>query len=168
MEYTPQHVANFMLDKAENDEIPITPLKLVKLVYIAFGWHIALTGKALFDEPIQAWKHGPVIPSIYHEFKHYKNSPISSRSETIDLDTWEAIIPRIPRDDKTANLILSKVWAAYKRFTAWSLREKTHENDGPWSKVYKSGVSGITIKNDDISAHYKKRIAEYINAAKNK
>lgn len=50
-------------------------LKLIKLVYLAYGWSIALDYR-LFDEPIVAWKHGPVIRSLYHEFKHFGAAPI--------------------------------------------------------------------------------------------
>lgn len=46
--YTPQHVANFFLDRAEEEGFPLTQLKLMKLVYIAYGWHLAITGEALF------------------------------------------------------------------------------------------------------------------------
>lgn len=168
MTYTPQHVANFMLEKGEVDGIPITPLKLVKLVYIALGWHIALTGKLLFEEPVEAWKHGPVVPSVYHEFKHFKSGPISEKSSNFDLDSFEFTTPKIPSGDETTNLILSKVWAAYKRFSAWDLRNKTHESGGPWSKVYKPNKPNVVMENDDIQAHYKQRIAEYIDAAKDK
>lgn len=168
MEYTPQHVANFMLERGEADGIPITPLKLVKLVYIASGWQLALIGEPLFEESIEAWKHGPVVPSIYHEFKHFKSSPITEKSSDFDLDSLEFTTPRIPSNDGTTNLILSKVWAAYKRFSAWDLRNKTHESGGPWSKVYKPNEPNITLNSGDIQEHYKQRIAEYIDAAKDK
>lgn len=163
--YTPQQVANYFLDRAEEDSMSMTQLKLIKLVYIAYGWYLALTGEKLFAEPIEAWKHGPVIPSLYHEFKHFKSSPIVGRSEDVDLDDWEVIIPRIPDDDRTADMILSKVWAAYRRFRAWDLRNKTHEDGGPWHKVYQDDVNGIALRDEDIKEHYAKRIAQYLEAS---
>ena len=166
MNYTPQHIANYFLDKAEAESIPMTPLKLIKLVYIAYGWHIALTNKSLFSEEIQAWQHGPVITSLYHEFKHFEKSPITCRSEDIDFDTWEKIIPRINTEDDATNFTLDKVWKSYRRFRAWDLRNKTHEKGSPWDLVYKKGKKGISLKDDDIKSHYRKRISEYLHVAK--
>ena len=78
--YSPSHVANFFFERGERDGIPITPLKLNKLVYIAYGWVAGAIGQRLFDEEIEAWQHGPVIRSLYDEFKHFKNRPITERS----------------------------------------------------------------------------------------
>lgn len=160
--YSPQQVANFFLDKSDGEGLPMTQLKLMKLVYIAYGWVLALTDKRLFDEPIEAWQHGPVIESLYHEFKHFRKAPISGRSEDVDYDTWEVVEPRIPDDDTDTNKILNKVWAAYRHFRAWDLRNKTHENDGPWARVYVNGMQGIVLKDDDIREHYVDRISKYL------
>lgn len=104
---TPQHVANFFLDKAEEEGIRITQLKLMKLIYLAYGWYKAITHKKLFEEPIQAWRHGPVIESIYHEFKHFKKNVIDINSIIFDLETGNTIIPRI--DDFETRRILDDV-----------------------------------------------------------
>lgn len=168
MTYTPQHIANYFLERAEQDGIPISPLKLIKIVYIAYGWYNAITKKRLFDEPIEAWKHGPVIESLYHEFKHFKNQPIDEWSENFDFETQEVSVPKIPNADKDVNLILSKVWAAYSRFDAWVLRDKTHEDGSPWHKVYKPRIHGIELEDKDIASHYLKKINEYVNAAQEK
>ena len=146
----------------------MTPLKLLKLVYIAYGWNLALKGEKLFPEPIQAWRHGPVVKSLYDEFKHYRKEPITARSTNIDFDTWETTVPRIPADDYDTNLILSKVWAGYRRFPAWDLREMTHEADGPWHRVYKEGTQNVLLQDEDVKEHYTKRIAAYLDASKQK
>jgi uncharacterized phage-associated protein len=39
----------------------LTHLKLQKLVYYAQGFHLGLFDKPLFEEPIEAWAHGPVV-----------------------------------------------------------------------------------------------------------
>jgi len=167
MTYKPQHVANFFLDKADEDGIAVTQLKLIKLVYIAYAWYLALTGKRLFSEPIEAWQHGPVVESIYHEFKHFKKSKIVGRSVEVDFDDWETFTPHVPDSDKETNLILGKVWASYRRFSAWDLRNKTHEAGGPWHKVYKRGEEGIVLNDDDIQAHYIKKITLYLDQTTN-
>lgn len=49
----------------------MSPKKLQKLCYYAQGWHLALYDEELFSEDFQAWIHGPVVPSLYHEYKDY-------------------------------------------------------------------------------------------------
>lgn len=165
MTYTPQHVANYFLDKAEDEGRPLTPLKLIKLVYIAYGWVLALVGTRLYDEDIEAWKHGPVIPSLYHEFKHFGGGHITDDAVWYDLDTGESVRPGIDKADKATRAILDKVWAAYKRFSGWALREKTHENGTPWDKTYDSAVRGKVINDSLIKTHFQGKIREILDAA---
>lgn len=154
MTYTPQHIANYFLKRADDEGRPMDQLKLIKLVYIAYGWALALTGKRLFSEEIQAWKHGPVIRSVYDEFKHYGSLPIHSRATEFDLDTFELTEPRVPEKDAETQLILGKVWAAYKRFSGWQLRQKTHEPDTPWSMTYDPRRRDQVISDELIRPHF--------------
>lgn len=163
--YTPQHIANYFLDRAEGEGRSLSPLKLIKLVYIAYGWVLALTNERLFDETIEAWQHGPVIPSVYHEFKHYRSDPICERAGTLDMETGSYQIPRVPKADTTTLLILEKVWAAYRGFSGWALRNKTHEKDTPWTAVY-DGTMDKAIPDALIAPHFHKKIREIVDAAR--
>jgi len=40
--------------------------KLQKLCYYSQAWHLAWTGKAIFDEDFEAWSNGPVCPELFH------------------------------------------------------------------------------------------------------
>ena len=160
MNYTPQHIANYFLERGRLEGVPISPLKLLKLVYIAYGWFIAITkGKRLFTETIEAWEHGPVVPTLYHEFKHYGRNPITEYSEEYDPEMENFTIPRVTDDDTL--VVLSKVWAAYKGFSAWALRQKTHEADGPWDRVHNPLVRNCALNDDDIREHYEQRLSTY-------
>lgn len=161
--YTVQHVANFFLTKGEEEQRPMTSLKLLKLVYIAYGWVLALTGKKLFDDEIQAWQHGPVVPALYHEFKHFRSDPISERAACFDLDSLEFTFPAIPESDKDTVLILDRVWEAYKGYSAWSLRNKTHAAGSPWHQVYNELERDTVIPDNVIADYFRHRIGEYLN-----
>lgn len=161
--YTPAHVANYFLDRAAAEGRPLTPLKLIKLVYIAYGWVLALLNRKLFGEHIEAWKHGPVIPSLYHEFKHFGKSVVTDRATTVDYLDMEQSEPRIEGDRETVD-ILDKVWAAYRRYSGWALREKTHAVGTPWEKTYIAGANAF-IEDDLIAPHYRAKIGEILNAA---
>lgn len=105
--FSPQAVANYLLDKARDDGELLTHMKLQKLVYIAHGWHLAVTGKPLLSDPVEAWQFGPVIRSLYHDLKHFGHEPISGRlRDSIPnpgTDTFEVACADFPDDRASEN-----------------------------------------------------------------
>ncbi|MBL8233482.1 MAG: DUF4065 domain-containing protein, partial [Bryobacterales bacterium] len=71
-------VANRFLALAARDKKPIDHLKLQKLIYFAHGWYLAFTGSPLLTEHVEAWQYGPVIPTVYHQFKRFGSATITS------------------------------------------------------------------------------------------
>src|SRR5208282_4587731 len=71
-QYPSMAVANWFIENLSR----VDPLKLQKLVYFAHGWHLALRDQPLIDELVEAWDYGPVVPSLYHQFKRYGNQSI--------------------------------------------------------------------------------------------
>ena len=63
-----------LVDEEAGDSI--SNLKLQKLLYYAQGAHLALRDEPLFGEPIEAWTHGPVVPSVYRQYKQHGGEPI--------------------------------------------------------------------------------------------
>lgn len=51
------------------DGRPLSVMELIKLTYISHGWHLEMYGGPLFHNRIEAWRHGPVIPDVYHAFQ---------------------------------------------------------------------------------------------------
>ena len=102
-------------------------MKLIKLVYIAHGWSLALLKRPLISETIQAWKYGPVIESLYHAFKNKGNSPISP-------DDFQSF-SKADIDEKTVTL-LAKVWEKYGGLTGIHLSTLTHQPGTPWYKIW--------------------------------
>lgn len=48
------------------ERIPnVDKLKLYKLCYFSQGWHLAWTGRPMFCEEFQAWRHGPVSRKLH-------------------------------------------------------------------------------------------------------
>jgi uncharacterized phage-associated protein len=86
MAYEAKAVANHFLDLAQDSRGTLSPMKIQKLVYFSHGWHLSINnGRALIDEAVQAWTYGPVIPSLYHEFKKYGNGPITSPALSMEI-----------------------------------------------------------------------------------
>ena len=153
--YNPISIANYFLSKYGVD-YDITPMKLVKLVYIAHGWHLGITDNALIDENPEAWKYGPVIPRIYHEFKKFGKSPIRINKSSKDTANQ---LP-LPEDKKE---FLDKIWAVYGKFTAIQLSEKTHQPGSPWYLVWHFSKSeerfgDLQIPDNLIRDYYKRKL----------
>src|SRR5688572_102804 len=55
-------VAAYILEKAG----PMTAMKLQKLVYYAQAWSLVWDEKPMFEDPIEAWASGPVVPTLYN------------------------------------------------------------------------------------------------------
>ena len=78
-------VANHFLELAKRDGQTIDPMKIQKLAYYAHGFFLALYDKPLLDDRVEAWKWGPVIPSLYHEFKQYGGGPIVGLATDVEF-----------------------------------------------------------------------------------
>lgn len=145
--YTAIDIANFFIDLANSDkEGYITNMKVNKLVYFAQGWSLVRYGRRLFEEPIEAWLHGPVIPSVYQAFKQYGKNNIDAVCGEYDPDTFSA-------DDLD---LLADVAIAYAKFDASELRRMTHEPQSPWDKVYVKDKNNV-ITDDSIVADLKSK-----------
>ena len=162
--YSASHIANFFLQKSHEENIDISQLKLLKLIYIAYGWMLATCNRELFAEKIEAWRHGPVVTSIYNEFKHNGKQPIAEMATEFDLEDGNFSTPQINSADHDARMILLLVWDIHKHFSAWDLRNKTHEQDTPWAQTYRPGCREI-IPPDLIKDHFRGKIIQYLKAA---
>ena len=128
-----------------NDKEPgdlISNLKIQKLVYYAQGIHLAATGKALFDDEIVAWMHGPVVEDLYYEYKRYGDGSIEP---TPGYD--------IPDFDKETKQLLDEVYRVLGQYSAWKLRAMTH-NEPPWINAYQKGA-GSVISYKDMAEYFK-------------
>ena len=152
--YSAKAIANYFLDKADGERTTLTPMKIIKLVYIAHGWHLALTDKPLIKENVEAWIYGPVIPELYHEFKKYGNTPIQEYAMEIMAPVVTSSPPDLPF---SIEQFLDRVWEVYKRFTAIELSQMTHQENTPWDRTIKtsSDKTDPRIPDDLIRDYYK-------------
>jgi uncharacterized phage-associated protein len=157
-------IANHFLDRGEAEDIDIDNLKLQKLVYIAHGWHLAITDGALFKDLVQAWPYGPVIPSVYHEFKWMGKKPINVRGFYYDpssdgtrvFSLEDVSSPETPL--KLTCEVLDGVWEKYKNESGVDLSARTHADGTPWAITVGSRppkeIRDLEIPNDLIRKHY--------------
>ncbi len=151
-------IANYFLKKSFEEGIEVSPMKLLKLVYIAHGWHLGLFDSELISEPTEAWKYGPVVPSVYHRFKSYGTDRITNiefPSATAKNEFNQLLA------DKDTTSFLDKIWEVYKPYSGGQLSDLTHQPDTPWHKTWNENGGNLTmgaiIPNETIKAHYKEK-----------
>ena len=172
MPYDTAAIANYFLKKGMMNGKDISPMKLQKLVYFAHGWHLGIYGEPLLNEPVEAWRYGPVIRSIYDEFKHFRNEPITELVETLVQDSdgmFKLAAIDLPENDQTISL-LDEVWKVYKKFTAVQLANLTHESGTPWDQTWnqdckKTWEKRIYIDNDLIEDYFTEKAQQASNAS---
>lgn len=149
MPYSAASIANAFLNRAfgARGQNSISPMKLQKLVYLAHGHTLAETGEPLLDEAFEAWKFGPVLPSLYHECKRFGGGTVRDFIHDYDLQT-EKYYPAPVPDDGTIVSIIDFVWKTYGNEDALSLSDWTHAKNGPWDQVTSGGQN--ILRNQDI------------------
>jgi uncharacterized phage-associated protein len=158
-EYTVEEVANYFIEKGIEENNPVNPMKLQKLLYFAYGWYLVyFEGKKLFNQTIQAWRYGPVVESIYHEVKSYGNYPITSPITSFLFGSTSVIgikwhTPKIKFKDKDDEEFLDTIWKVYSKFSALQLSTMTHADNTPWKKVaekYENTIPNNAVLEDSL------------------
>lgn len=67
MAYTAADVAEAILAKTG----AMSAMKLQKLLYYCQAWFLVWEDAPLFDDRIEAWANGPVLPSVYEKHRGY-------------------------------------------------------------------------------------------------
>ena len=121
------NVARYMLSKKV-----LTPKQVQKLLYYAYSLYLIKYNTSynsenmnrLFNDRIEAWKHGPVIREVYDYIKGiaYSNEPVRCISEVRLSDT------------RTENFI-DKILAVFGSYSGYELEKKTH-SELPWQLTY--------------------------------
>lgn len=148
--YDARQIANWFIRRAMSEGEHLSIMQLLKLIYIAHGWFLEITGGApLIKNKIEAWKHGPVVPDVYREFR---GQGIDSLQPAHGFDA--AI------DAYSAN-ILEYVYNNYGKVPAIQLSNMTHESGGPWDIASRRYGFFAPITNDLILAHYQEKRRQY-------
>lgn len=76
--HTALETAKYFLSLADEHGDELDQLKLQQLCYYAQGYNLAMRGKPLFSDPIEAWDTGPVVPALQRRSGRRDANPISA------------------------------------------------------------------------------------------
>jgi uncharacterized phage-associated protein len=147
MPFSALTIAKYLLAIPDEDSGElISSLKLQKLLYYAQGYYVALHGvsRPLFVDRIYAWKHGPVVKTVYNHYAGFKSGALPREKVPANLDS-------------DAQEFLNEIYRSYGRYSAWALREMTHR-ERPWLDHYEADVMDVEIPLAALHAHFKKNV----------
>lgn len=112
---TVQDVAAYILAK----DGPMSAMKLQKLCYFAYGYHLAWEDRQLFQERFEAWANGPVVYELYdlHRGRYQLGkTEIAGNPEALDAG-----------EKGSVDVVLEN----FRDYDAHQLSAMTHQ-PGPW------------------------------------
>ncbi len=148
MAYNVLDISRYVINYSNEKDYGISNLKLQKILYFIQAYFLT-NNKICFDEKIEAWDFGPVVPEAYHEFKQYGSGDIPTVESYLEFDPkdiWNTC--RIEFDDsnienRDKNMI-NEVVDKFRDYSATDLVTLTHRQS-PWIDAY------IPDKNNEIT-----------------
>ena len=129
-------VANYLVERWGRC-YPGTIHKLNRLVYLVQAEAIAATGESLFEDRIEAWQCGPVVPTVIHAFGERDDTVITEPIEHVEVKP-------------DAARLIDSVAEKYGSLSAFDLVSLVRRPDGAWARAYAPGrdaeITSDTIK----------------------
>ena len=112
---------------------------------------LGLYGRPLFDQEVEAWKYGPVVPDIYHGLKDYRRRPVDTVIPGVADGEW----------DIYEQNILDQVAEKMGDMSGEDLSHATHWPDSPWFDVRVEDGLGAVIPDELIEDHFARQAARH-------
>lgn len=133
-------IANEFISRAFAEGGKLTPMQIQKLVYLAHGWHLAITGEPLIEGTFEAWEWGPVNRPLYEALRQFGADPVDR------LIQWGEDSPTFDNSDigppakeiliDREGEIVDRTWKVYGKYEAFQLSALTHTHGTPWERIY--------------------------------
>ncbi|MBR5612558.1 MAG: DUF4065 domain-containing protein [Bacteroidaceae bacterium] len=117
-------------------------MKLQKMLYYQQGYHLALFDEPLFEEDLEAWMYGPVVPSVYEHYKINGSKGIQPEKSVIKLTNKE-------------EALFNEVYRIYGVYSATGLMNLSH-SEKPWNSVPTG--TGNVISKSTLKMFFKKKL----------
>lgn len=137
-------VSNNILKRAFEDETPMSPMRLQRVLYFVTCEYAQRTGKPLLDEDFEAWEYGPVIRSLH-------NKTNSLGGDSFQEYLMDANNKAFAVNEKTAQAFresLDLIWEATKGFSHVQLARVSTKPSTAWFEVTSNAGFGAKIPFD--------------------
>lgn len=127
-------VAKYIINYCYSKKLPISNLKLQKLLYFVQAQFLVKKDYPCFPEEIEAWDFGPVVPEIYRIYKKYGSSNLPK--------SQDFILESVSENDR---ILINSIIDKCALYSATQLVTITH-NQTPWLRAYQPYQSNIITK----------------------
>lgn len=148
-------VANELIKLSLANKRPLTPMQIIKLVYLCHGWMLGLYGRPLVQQTAEAWRYGPVFYDLYQALKGFGSNVVTD------------LIPDAPTEqfDEQERDLIRQVYNKYGRLSGIRLSNITHLDGSPWHKTWAHyGEQSAPISNDMIAEYFGRLASERLVA----
>ena len=144
--YSGIDIAAYVVKRCHELKSAVSNLKLQKLLYFIQAYFLMVDGKPCFEDKIEAWSFGPVVPSVYQVYKYYCAGSIPYFG---DEKIGNISYPDRQKIDAIINVFSGR--------SANELVEITHRQS-PWREAY------VPYQNNEITIQ---SIREYFDGIRN-
>ena len=150
--YDVMDISRYVINYCNENGYDVTNLRLQKLLYFIQANFLVSKGLnyPCFEEEIEAWSFGPVVPEVYHEYKTHGNSQIPLITHFLVIDRQNFLNSRFVNyrdpfeNDEDRNLV-NEIADECNTFSTSELVEITH-NQKPWKAVYVRNMNNTITK----------------------
>ena len=141
--YETEFIANYVVYYCLVNNMPISYLKLHKILWYLQIDYLVVRGTPLFEDCFEAWDCGPIIPRIWKKYKIYGGGdiPFLFRENSRDLKLTSYIVEK---DKKEINDVIDQIM----NLTPATLMDMVWEHE-PFKNNY-SKYEYRTIPNEEI------------------
>lgn len=141
--YSALSIAHYLVRESIRNNIQLTAFKVEFMVCFAHGWHLAIDGRPLIDEPLKAYRHGPVIESVHKFYGKVKRIETTVNEDMIDC---------LKEQDRE---FLYGILVYYGHLNELEMQSLCIEEGTPWFATYKKSSGALVIEDQRIKVHYK-------------
>lgn len=128
--YTALQIARYVINKCTVEEYPISNLQLQKILYYIQKAFLQV-GMQAFDDEIEAWQFGPVVPIVYDQYCGFGASKIRMLYDIFVRDDFAQIIDMIVEQKRMLN--------------PWDMVDETHTPGKAWAIIYQNGLGNHQV-----------------------
>lgn len=125
MPYRAIDIAKYIINKCTMEQNPISNLQLQKILYYVQKTYL-LNRMVAFEDEIEAWQFGPVVPDVYYHFCGF-----GSMSIRMEYD--------ISLDDGDRSMI-DPIVEKKRALNPWDMVDDTHMKGKAWNEIYQDGA----------------------------
>lgn len=151
-------IADYLIIKSKGT---LTPAQILFLTYISHGYTLTIHKIPLISDDVQAWKQGPVIPTLFHSLRQFRDKPVDrllyTGTSIVDSHNVRKNKNFICKELSLEIPILDKVLETHGMLSTKELWKIVYKMNAPWDQCYVDN-NRVIIPDNTTQQYYAKLI----------